>query len=359
MLKSWRSLVVAAVAGVLSHATVATAQNVIARKAPAGSTVELMVNAVKVGTATADANGDATLPFTIELHDGVAEMDGYVHVDTCGEVRRIVLVEKSHTPPLPEPGCTRRDVSGLFLFRRVTNLVVDTGAPIPTVRLRQGSVDLSAKEEQPGSSTHDWDTTPTGLMVFGGAGLSKFSDALSNLCGNVTPCEGGDSRTTYTFGGSFWLGPFVGVEGSFIKPPSVNASGTGTNFLFNSVLSSQLYVINGKVGVPIEKVKIYGQGGTNYHKAKQSTTERIDDLALSVNDAGQIVAGGTQEIELHTAGWGYQFGGGAEIWFKDTFAVYGEFNRIHLSGHGIDGREGELTDNLNSILFGLRVKIHR
>ena len=44
----------------------ASAQTVIARQAPAGSTVELVVNTTKVGAATADAGGDARLPFDLE-----------------------------------------------------------------------------------------------------------------------------------------------------------------------------------------------------------------------------------------------------------------------------------------------------
>jgi hypothetical protein len=354
MLKPWRPRVVAAVLCLSIQAALASAQTVIARNVPAGSTVELVLNSAKVGTATADAAGDAKLPFSLQQSGAKAEMDASVHVDQCPDLRRIVLIERNQTPDPPEVGCSRRDITGLFLIRPVTNLVVDTGAVNPTVWLRQGPVDLSPKR-----ATARWDSTPNGLIVFGGAGLGTFRDALTFLCGSVSPCTGGDSRTTYTAGATFWLGPFVGVEGSFLKPAGVNANGTGTNFHFNSVQSTRLFVINGKVGIPVSRVRIYGQGGTNYHRGTQTTTETIDDATVTVNGVIEPLTGGTQKIELKTGGWGWQIGGGLDIWVKPTAAIFGEVGRTRLSGEGVEGGHGELKDYLTTVFVGVRLKIRR
>jgi hypothetical protein len=354
MLKALRPRVVAAVLCLSFQATLASAQTVIARNVPAGSTVELVLNSAKIGTATADAAGDAKLPFSLQQNGGRTEMDASVHLEVCPDVRRIVLVERNQTPAPPEVGCSRQDVTGLFLIRRVTNLVVDTGAVNPTVWLRQGPVDLSPKR-----ASVRWDSTPNGLIVFGGAGIGTFRDALLFLCGSVSPCQGGDSRTTYSAGATFWLGPFVGVEGSFLKPAGVNANGTASNFRFNSVQSTRLYVINGKVGIPINRARVYGQGGTNYHRATQTTNETIDDTTVTVNGLIEPVTGGTQKIELKTGGWGWQFGGGLEVWLKPSTALYGEVGRTRLNGEGLEGRQGELKDYLTTFLFGIRLKIRR
>ena len=109
MLKSSRPLVVAAALCVLMQAAAASAQMVITRKVPAGSTVELVLNATKVGTGTADAAGDAKIPFTVPQSGKETEMDAYVHVDACADLTRVIVVERNQTPPVPEPGCSRRD----------------------------------------------------------------------------------------------------------------------------------------------------------------------------------------------------------------------------------------------------------
>jgi hypothetical protein len=354
MLKSRRARIAAAALSLLAPAAMASAQTVIARSAPAGSTVELVLNTAKIGTATADAAGYARLPFNVQDYGGKLEMDLTVHVDVCPDLTRIVLVERNMAPAPPDSGCTRKDVIGLFWVRRVSTVVVETAAVNATVFLRQGTVDLTAK-----GPSGRYDSTPVGLIVFGGAGIGTFRDALDSLCGSVSPCEGGDSRTTYTAGATFWFSPFLAVEGAYLKPAGVNANGTGTDFKFNSVLSSKIYVINGKVGVPVGRARIYGQGGTNYHRARMTTTETIDDSTVTVNGVIEPVAGGTQSIELETGGWGWQFGGGLEVWVKPTAAVFGEYSRTRVNGQSQEGNQGEFKDYFTGVLVGIKVKIHR
>jgi hypothetical protein len=353
MWKAW-PLVVAAAFGVIAGAHVASAQTVIARKVPAGSTVELVLNETKVGTATPDPAGDAKLPFKIQDSSGKAEMDATVHVDICDTLRRILVVERGKVPAPPEPGCTRKDVLGLFLVKSVSNIVVDTGGPNPTVWLRQGSVDL-----RPKGPAGPWSGMPTGLVVFGGAGLGKYRDQLLLLCGNVTPCDGSNSRTTFTLGGTFWLSRYIGAEGAYVQPADVNASGTGSNFHFHSVLEAHFFSINGKVGIPAGRVRVYGQGGANYHSASLSTTQTNDDVHLTVGGVATTVPGGTQTIELKTGGWGWQLGGGLEIWLTPKIGMYGEVGRTRIKGDSVEGPQGVLQDYLTTVLAGMRFKIRK
>jgi hypothetical protein len=353
MVNSGRLFVIAAALSLGVLAGAADAQTVVARKLPAGATVELVVNGAKIGAGTPDALGDAKIPFDVQAQAGKPEMDATVHVDVCSEtLRRVLVADRNQAPPVPEPGCSRKDVIGVFWIKKVTTLVVDTGSPNATVFLRQGPVDLTAKP-----TSARWDEVPTGLVVFGGAGLSEFRDAFDLQCGDATQCTGGDSHTTYLAGGTFWLNPFLGVEGAFVKPPGVNANGTGTGFQFNSVLSSRIYQINGKAGVPIGRTRIYGQGGTNYHRATMTVTETIDETTVTVGGITEPVHGGTQTIELKTGGWGWQAGAGLEVWVKPSIGVFGEVSRTHLKGEGLEGGHGTLDDYLNAVFVGMRLRI--
>ena len=355
MVKSGRLLVIAAALSLGLQAGVATAQTVIARKMPAGSTVEVVVNGAKIGTGTPDELGDARVPFDVQAQTGKPEMDATVHVDECSDtLRRVLVADRNQAPPVPEPGCTRKDVIGVFWIKKVTTLVVDTGSPNATVFLRQGSVDLTAKP-----IAARWDEVPTGLVVFGGAGLSQYRDAYHLQCGDATVCSGDDSHTTYVAGGTLWLNPFLGIDGAWIKPAGVNANGGGSGFSFNSVVSSHLYTLGGKVGVPIGKTRLYGQGGTNYHRSHLTVTETIDDKTIVVNGVNELIRGGIQQTDLKTGGWGWQVGAGLEVWFKPSIGLFGEASRTHVEGEGIEGGQGTVDDYLNAILFGMRFKIGR
>jgi hypothetical protein len=352
MWKAW-PLVAAAALGVIAEASPASAQTVIARKVPPGSTVELVLNETKVGTATADPDGDAKLPFKVQDSSGKTEMDAVVHVDTCDAVRRVVIVERGKSAPVPEVGCTRRDVLGLFLVKPLSNIVVvDTGSPNPTVWLRQGAVDLRAR-----GPSGPWSSMPRGLVVFGGVGVGKYRDQLFLLCGNVTSCQGSNSRTTFTLGGTYWLSRYIGAEGAYVQPADVNASGTGSNFRFSSVLEAHFFTINGKIGIPAGRVRIYGQGGTNYHSASVSTTQTNDDVQLTIAGVATTVPGGTQTIEIKTGGWGWQFGGGLEVWIKPSIGIYAEVGRTRIKGDSVEGPQGELADYVTTALAGMRFKI--
>jgi hypothetical protein len=314
--------------------------------------MELVLNETKVGTASPDPNGDAKIPFKVQDSSGKPEMDANVHVDTCDTVRRIIVVERGKPAAPPEAGCSRRDVLGLFLVKSVSNIVVDTGAPNPTVWLRQGSVDLSAK-----NPSGSWNDMPTGLVVFGGAGVGKYSDQLFLLCGNVVDCHGSNTRTTFTLGGTFWLNRHIGAEGAYVQPADVNASGNGSGFHFSSVLEAHFFTINGKIGIPAGRVRIYGQGGTNYHSASLSTTQTNDDKQITINGVATTIPGGTQTIELKTGGWGWQFGGGLEVWLKPSIGIYGEVARTRLKGDSVEGPPAELSDYISTVLGGMRFKI--
>ena len=353
-MKPWRLLALAAALNVIAGVGVATAQTVIVRNAPPGSTVELVLNSKPIGTAAADSAGDVKLPVNLSTHIGKAEAEAQVAVDVCGETRRVQLFERGQTPPPPVDGCERRDVTGLFSVRRVSSIVVNLSTVNPTVLLIQGSYSL----QPPGPGTL-WASPRTGLVLFGGAGLSIFRDASAVACGDLAQCSGDDSPIAYTVGADYWISPFLAVEGGYVRPKKITLDGSGEGFRFTGTLDTELVTIAGKVGGPIGPVRLYGKIGTNYHRAVSGTSQTINDKTITIDGVSQTITGGTQTLELKTAGWGWLFGGGMEIWVIRSVGIYAEFNRVALKGSASDDIEGTLDEGLTTLVAGVRLRLGR
>lgn len=338
MMKPLRLLIAAAALNVTIGAAGATAQTVIARHVPASETIELFLNTTKVGTATADANGDATLPLNLRDNNaGQTDIDANVFVDTCDKLRRIIVAERGQPVAAQEPGCERREVLGLYLVRRVNTLVVDVGGPNPTMMLVKGPFGLGP--EKPGPKA------PKGLVLFGGAGLADFRDAVAISCGTAAPCDGKNAGLTYVAGATLWITRFLAAEGTYIKPRNATVSGSGTDYKFDSTLDAKVVTISGRLGVPIGPVRLSGLAGTNYHDAILTTNQTIKDQS--------------QTFKIETRGWGWVFGAGIEIWTAPVFALYADAGIAGLRGVPVGGGEARFNERLRYVTIGARVKIGR
>ena len=331
----WRLLLAAALIHIAFGPAAAYAQTVMVRNAPPGGKLELVLDSTTVAEGTADAGGEATLALHLGANAGKTEIDANVYVDVCSDdLRRIVVVERGQ-PAGPQPaGCERRDTGAVFLVRRISTLIVDVGGTIPTVVLRQGPVRLGPPRIR---------RPPRGLVLFGGAGTSTTRDFELMACGNVVECGGDMSGVAYTGGATIWIARYLGVEGSYIRPMEARASGSESTFTFDSEFEAHVVTITGKAGIPIGPVRIFGQGGTNYHRATLSTTQTTGDLS--------------QTFELRTSGWGWIFGGGLEVWVAPAFGIYAELGRSALKGTARDGGEGSLDDRQTYFFAGARIRI--
>jgi hypothetical protein len=335
MRKSLRLLVAAAALN-LTTGGAAVAQTVLVRHAPPAETVELMLNAAKVASATTDAAGDTTLPLDLRVNNaGKEEIDANIFIDTCDKLHRVIVVERGQPIATQEPGCERRDIPGLYWVRRVNTLVIDVGGPNPTMMLVKGEYGLEPERT--------WGT-PGGLVAFGGGGFTSFRDAAFAFCGDTASC-GKNRRIAYTAGATLWLKPWVGVEGSYMKPRRLTAAGSGSNYSFDSRLDVDMATIAGVVGIPIHAVRLFGKAGTNFHYGKSTTTNTIDNAS--------------QTIETQTQGWGWIFGGGLEIWMAPAVALYGDAGFAGLKGDPIGGGEALFEDRLRYLTIGVRVHIGR
>lgn len=358
MRKSWRPLALAAALIVVAGFGVADAQTVVVRNAPPGSTIELAFNAATIGSATANAAGEATLPVK---GAGDTEKDAHIYVDVCGKMRRVLFVERYGQPPAPGNDCDRKEIAGFFVMRRVTTFVVDMGGDTPMVWLRQGPAPaewLTQTQEQvaSGESVAIRRPSPTGFVLSGGGGFTTFGDVVSQACGNVVDCSGKDFNLSYTVGVAYWLTRFLAAEGTFVKPLKLTISGSGDVYRFNTTFDPRIYTIGAKAGVPIGPVRFYGQAGMNYHEATLTTSNTIDDKTIVVDDTQQTIPGGTQTFELKTRGWGWLFGGGFEGWVGRRAAIYAEVTRAKIKGNA-QGAEGGIDDRATFILFGARVHV--
>jgi hypothetical protein len=340
----WRIALTAAAVSI-GWTSVATAQTVYLRNAPADSSVEVIVNAASAGKATVDAGGEAKVPFT--LPEGKTEMDANVFVDTCGTLRKVVFVDHARAAPPPAEGCDRREIAGIYWVRPVNTVVVDVGGPTPSLLLVRGSYTPPAPVEE-GASDEDRPArpVPTGFIMFAGGAFSSYRDAAFVACGNATPCSPRPSGPTYTFGASLWLTRFIGVEGAYIRPHQVKASG-GDTFNFDTRLDSDVWTIAGKGGVQAGSVRIYGKAGVNYHEANNKTTETL--------------AGVTQTFEYKTTGWSWVYGGGMEVWLgsHQRMAIYGDGAFVNIKGKAESGGEAKIDDRLRYVSVGVKLRLSR
>lgn len=359
----WGGLALAAAIYVTVGTGVAEAQTVMVRNAPAGSTLELVLNLETIGSIKADGQGEGTLPVNLPAHGSRAEADVNIAIDVCEGVRRLLLVERGLQPPAPQgQACTRHQVPELFALRSVTTLVVDMGPSTPTVWLRQGKPPetwLRDQTEEERAASKERRPSPTGFVLFGGAGMVKISDVVTAACGTVSDCSGDDFVFGFTGGMAFWIKRWLALEATYTRPMNVKASADpeGDFFNFESTFDTHIVNLGGMVGVPIGPIRIFGKGGATFHQATFFTEQTNENYTITIGDVEVPLPGGTQQFSLRTDGWGYYFGGGLEAWVAPSWGIYTEIVRSQLKGKTMDEGEGELDSKATALVVGVRLRI--
>ncbi len=349
-MRTLRRLLLLAAACHVVAAGSAGAQTLMLRSAPSGARVEVRLNAAEAGAATTDAEGHAT----VVLAPGVSrdEISANLFVDSCDALVRVLIVERGVPAAAPGAGCTRQAIAGVFVVRPVSTLVITIQSPRPRLLLRQGAFD-------PDAPPRVWEQSPTGFMVFGGGGFSRFSNAGVEACGNVAGCSADRSGLGYTAGVAYWFKPFFGVEGAFIRPVEATAEGGAETYRFTSGLDARVVTVAGLFGIPSGPVRVYAKAGASTARALLTTTQTVDERTIAVGDETVTIPGATQTLQVRTGGWGWQFGGGVEFWPTRFVALYGEAGFIKLKGSDLDEGEGVLDDRLTTLMVGVRVRLGR
>ncbi len=343
-----RAVVLAAILAAAGAAQ-AAAQTVMARNAAPGTKIEVVLNGANVGSGAANAEGIASVPINMPGAIGKSEIDAFLFVDYCESLRVVQIVERGRAAPPKADECERRDITGLFVVRRVSTLVIDVGATNPTVLLRQGSFRIRPPRV--------WKPAATGLVLSGGGMFGKFRDTTFYACGTVEECSGKESGFGVQAGATFWLGRFVGADIGYFKPKIATASGSGTGYTFDSEFEAQMLTLGGRIGIPIGPTRIYGHVGFNRHQALTTTNQTLDEQKITVDGVERTIPGGTQTFEMLTEGWGWQFGAGFEAWLGPRGALYAEGGNMLLRGKPVPGGEGALDDRYSYLAFGVRVKV--
>lgn len=353
----WQLLALVAAVSLTLCAGAATAQTVIVKGAPAGSPTELLWNGATVASAAVGAGGLATLIVPEASAGAAAETEVHIFVDTCGELRRVVMVTGALAPPAAE-ACARQSIQGFFVVRRTTSFVVEVATSTAVVWLTQGKVPESWLSAEAAAAAREV-YSPTGLVLFGGAGLALGGNISTTACGSVADCTSKTMRGAWSGGAAYWFGRFVAAEAQYIAPANATVIGSDTALHFNSSLDARLLTLAGLVGGPVGRIKLYGRAGVNRHRAIFSTTQTVDDGSVVVGDATITTPGGTQTLEQRTAGWGYVFGGGGEGWVSKWVAIYADLNRASLKGTSIDVSKTPFSDAVWVAQAGVRVHIGR
>ena len=344
----WRLTGLAAALTITLGTGTALAQRVMVRHLPPGTPVEVVLNGSAVGSGTVDDTGDVTIPFTLPEKDGKPELDANVFVDTCEKSRRIVIVDAARAPSAVPEGCDRREISGLYWIRRVNTIVVDLGPANPTLLLISGNYTppkpLTPEEIAAGGEERPHDPLPRGLVMFAAGGITGLRDFGAIQCGNAA-CNDAGSVISYAFGATYWITRNFAVEGSYLNPTKIKISGGGSaeGYAFNTELRADIWSVLGKAGVQAGPVRLFGHAGFNYHEATTTTDETI--------------GGASQKIEIQTKGWNPIYGGGMEVWFKKSLAIFGELDFAKIKGKDEAGGEAVTDDRATAILVGIRVHI--
>jgi hypothetical protein len=353
----WRPLVAAA-ALILFVTAAAAAQTVIVTKAPPGSTVELVVNSAVTATATADPAGQATFSLTPEARGGKTDSDAYVFVEYCDNLRRVILIEPG-MEGYPGGQCPRREVSGGFVVRQITTLVVNVSEAAPSVLVRQGKAPagwLTDEVDEP-IRAKPAKAPSRGLFGFAGGGMASFGKAAAFACGS-SECTGSSRPLAFTAGATFWVTPFLGVEGAYLKPGEVRLNGgVETLYNFTSGLNTDMLTMVGKLGLPLAYVRFYGFGGATWSRAHWDTLETIEDQTVIVDDVETKITGGSQGLDLYTQGWDWIAGAGMEFPVSKRLMIFTEGGRAGIKGDDRQGGEGKIDDRVLYIVAGIRVRL--
>lgn len=201
---------------------------------------------------------------------------------------------------------------------------------------------------------------PVGLVLFGGLGAGKYGHSGAVACGQgVGSCSSNAYALTFRMGGDFWLGRFLAVTGSYLKPLEMKATGGGSGYRFTTTLRPNVATVGGKIAIPTGRVRLYAEGGFTYQRSNFQTTESVNPYVATVNGEEVVFPGGTQVFNLQTGGWGWIAGGGIDIWVKRQWGVYAEAGRATLQGSPRAGGEGSLDETLLYFVGGVRFRLTR
>ena len=374
MIRPWLPLLAAVC--VLASRDTAAAQTVIVRHVPAKSTVQIIVGDAEPVAAVQDAEGNFRATINA-IPSGATEISAQMFVDTCeGNVRVVMTVAGTEASPTAGVNCLRRrPISGTYVVRSRTSLVVDVAGespklltsqgPAPSQWLRDPVVEPRNAGATAGSATTGQGSKPpaatyypSGLMVFGTGNISNFRTYGQADCSTTgASCDVKNTVWAGTAGLEYWLTPYFGAFGSYSKERPGTTTGEGGTYRFSSELDTDFATLGGEAQWPTGRVTIFGTVGATHHRATWTTVNTIDDTTVTVDGVSQTLSGGTETYIVKTQGWNLAFGGGANYWLTKRLAIRGGIDYSIFKGNDLGTSLAKIDDGMLSAKFGVTFRI--
>jgi len=377
MTRPWLPLLAAVC--VLASRSTAAAQTVIVRHVPAKAAVQVVAGDAEPVAAVQDADGNFRATVNA-IPAGATEISAQMFVDTCEAGVRVVMTVAGREPTAGVNCSRRQQISGIYVVRSRTSLVIDLAGENPKLLTWQGPAptqwlrDPAVESRKPGATSRSASATkgeaagspppvaaysPTGFMAFGTGNISNYRTFGEADCSANSGASCTIKRTVWagTVGLEYWLTPYVGAFGSYSKERPATTTGDGGTYTFSSELDTDFATVGGEARLPAGRLTIFGTFGGTHHRATWTTVNSVDDTTVTVGGASQTLSGGTETWIVKTQGWNLAFGGGANYWVTDRLGIRGGIDYSIFKGNDLGTSLAKIDDSLLSAKFGVIFKI--
>jgi len=339
--------------------TLASAQTVVLRHIPPGSTLELVIDAKEAGTAKADAGGNATVE--TKSVDSRGQIDANIWLETCDDVYRVILVPARAA--IPTSGCRRTQIGGVYVLQRITSIVIDSTSP-SSVMIRQGRPydswltdprpeaakpvkeddTLAGASPAASASTASKPQTPLiGPIAFGGVGLGTSLDFEDQVCGTVTCTY--NVPIQFSGGAGWWFNDFFGAEGRYGYLGKITARAQETDYQFSTTRESSYLAASGRAGLHKGRFRPFGRAGMSFGRTTETTTQTMGESK--------------ETLAVRARGWAPVFGGGLEVWLSPRLGLFADAQRLGFKSKDERDSPIEINDTLFTAQAGVTVRLRR
>lgn len=348
-MRCWRSLVWVALLSA-GHVSAAAAQTLVLRNVGAAASVEVVYESEVVGKGAPDPAGTAQIPLTLPLAPGTTEHVLQFQVDRCQNLVRVGLADRDRLIPAAPPECERQELTGLYVIRRNTSVVIDLQTATPMLLVRQGP---PPPQWLRGDYTGDMPAVvqPRAVTLSIGLTLPRLMKTFALACGDVRPCTATDFKPAVTFGGTYWFRNSLGAEVSLIKGATLEARGTEDPLTFTHRFETDILTLAGTTGGLFGTVRVYARGGLNYHRA----TSTVDQTLADRQQGDVLIKGESERFIVNTEGWGWMFGGGFEWYLRPPFGIFAEGAFHKVKGKAVGPGETVVNERVIAITAGGRL----
>jgi len=251
---------------------------------PGVEIVVMLANKNKVASATTGPNGAATMAVNL------ANL-GKIHVDVvedeqCPNGQTYVTIT-AHGQQPDDNGCKKR--------RRIIAILIDGSGNVQwVIDVGYGTVQVTPTVGGAAATS----ALPIGLQAGGGIGLDILSGV--NSCAAITAtfsgatCSTGNKSFAFDVGAALTFLKYFALEGTYLRGNTTTRSASASSFSATDSAQPQYQTINGTVGWPLGRFRIFGGGGINFYQFHFTEVQSQTTQHFNVNGHGPMATGGVQ-----------------------------------------------------------------